>query len=412
MTRWRDRAKHVSLYAWATVISTAVSFITVPITIVTLGAGQWSSYALGQSLGAIGALVTAWGWSITGVPELASAATHGRKKVIHDSSTPRVLLFVVAASLAGAGAYQIAPHSQIACFAAIASTAQGLSLGWAYIGLGAPRAFVVVDVMPRAAGLLAGALLTTVMPAWILPLGVLIGNLGSYGIAAAELSRRLGSSLPYWSSPRQSILVLKSRSPGVIADLASAVYLSLPIVIVGAITPLALPIFALSDKLQRFSKAAFWPLVQASQHWAMKDSQVVHSKVQQAVRASRVIGVLFGFGFATLSPLAASILSANTIRLGWDITIPFGIAFGLSIVAMGTGMIGLTAYRRFKSLAVANAAAGILAAVLLVPATAIAGASGAAWVIVAAETVVVILQSLSLARCARPSTPGLAAGVT
>ena len=386
-------------FSLSVAFSALSTLIVVPILVGTLGAGTWSVIALGQSIGAIAAVAVGWGWSLSGTPSLSRATNDAQRyQIVVEASTPRFVIFMLTLIVgAGVGLLTAPETPWLATISAVAYGAQGLSLGWAFVGLGRGWQYAAIDTLPRVALTIAGSFATAWFGAWIFPVAVLAGYLACWSIAAVVLRRSLLADGTFWSPLKSMPRSLKAHVPGLLNDLPSSIYLAMPLVAVSVLAPMQLANFALLDRLGRSVKAVVYPFVQVHQHRVFSATDFDEA-ARKSVQFFRVFGVVVAVLFVPMAFVGGPLLAHGTIHLSLALVSTYAVGLGLAVASMGTGWIALVGSLKLRALATSTLVSASTALVLLLPLTLIGGGVGAALVVVTAEAIAHVLQSIAYAR--------------
>jgi hypothetical protein len=151
---------------------------------------------------------------------------------------------------------------------------------------------------------------------------------------------------------RRIVRVIRAQSVALQGRLASAAYITLPVVIVGAVAPSALVVFAAAERLQRLTLALLAAVPNALQSWIGKPGPVLkrRRRINHAVMGNVVLGILAGGTFAVLGSTASEILFAGQITLPLQITALCGGVIAVTCVSRATGGLGLVASRKLSAL--------------------------------------------------------------
>lgn len=148
-------------------ISLLTPLVALPLLARSVTVQDFVSVAVGQSVGALGALVVAYGWSVTGPAEVARCDPQQRPALWRESVRTRFLVYVVVAPAALVGARLVDPgESWLAGIVAVASLVGGMTVTWYAVGTGRPGILALYDAMPRAVGNLTGVGMV-VLTGWV-----------------------------------------------------------------------------------------------------------------------------------------------------------------------------------------------------------------------------------------------------
>jgi O-antigen/teichoic acid export membrane protein len=384
-------------YGLSVFISAVVTLLSIPVVIAHSGSTAWASIALGQAIGTGCAVLVGFGWGITGPTQVAIADKAGRARFYVDSLRARLVLFLPGAVLALSLAVALSQSNKIeAATSAVAFTMTGLAAGWFFTGAARPYSFLLLDTLPRVLGTVGGILaLILSAPLIALPAFQLFGIAGGVILSSIRIRRGLSSK---GDSLRSLRTIFMGQSSGIAIAGISALYISVPISLVAWLAPASLPLYALADKVLRFSTSAFAPVTQFLQGWVpAADSQQLSQRVRRAFVLGMVMSITLGIAFVVFLPWISSALSKGTITLSLSLSLPFGFMLGILILAQVTGLVCLLALGREGRLAVYTAFGVVVAIPGIFIGVILAGAQGAAWAMSASEMAALAPQVLLLA---------------
>lgn len=403
----RNAIKHLSGFSLTVVTNAAISLAVIPAIIHVSGSNAWASVAVGQAVGSIASVVLAMGWGYNGPTMIAKASADERQSIVRHSLIARSVLAPVVVAAACAISAAIAPISPgTAALGALPIAIGGLSLTWVFIGARDSTSLFIYDTAPRAVFALAGvaALLATSSLMAFLLLQIAGAVLAIVASTARSLDRprslRLGRK-----NIAESLSHLRQQFYASVTVLSASAYMSMPtLVVAGVGTPRALAIYALAERLGRFTLMALTPINQLVQGWVPSNQERIPERIRLAVKLAAVSAVLLGLSITFLGPLAAHVLSGGKIDVPMTVTAPLGLAIAASSMSRVVGMACLLALSKDRAVAASaliGAAVGVPALFILVP---LAGAAGATSAVAISELSVVVFQSFVLKR-AMTSSP-------
>lgn len=318
------------------------SLVIIPEMIVADGREAWGSIALGQAIGAISAVVIAYGWQITGPVLVAQGDSASRRREYVESLVVRSLLFVPMAALASLVSVLLAnQRPDLAAMGAASMASVGLSASWYFVGTSRPSHLFLAETLPRVLGTLVGIL-------WMRQgAGAMTGLACQFGgIMAATV---VASAWIMFQNPRDEDAPARRRVRstfarqvhGLGASVFSSVYLAAPIVIVSLVAPAIQPGYALVDKLQRQISVGLHPFVAVLQGWVPR---ALPGHRNRRNRQALGLGAAFSLTLAVFVSLSAPLL-VDWVG-GGTITVS-GLVFAL----MG-GFVGLCMFEAVLARAV------------------------------------------------------------
>lgn len=404
-----DLLKRSALFASSIIASTLVGVFSIPILVSQVGASAWGHLAVLQIAGQFFAVATAFGWGATG-PSMVSAAPRDRRKSIYaESIIVRLCLAAVLVPMAAVcGLLLTGQSADVVWLAAVSYVAPGLSAAWYLIGTNRPAALFVFDALPAILGQVTGLVAVLFSPTlsaylWATSVWAVVGVVSS---AAFVLSRQAdgrarSSTKVDWGG------LLRAQSGGASTMLAASVWSAAPTILVQALSPQSVPMFAIIDRLVKYGVLALAPVLQAIQSWVPEAGvdEVPH-RARRAVIISFAIGALGGLLLAVFAPLASDLLTLGQASVPVYLAVLAGAVFAFESVAQIAGLSSLVALGGTRHLALSSVTGtigGVLFACLLVWWIGVAGA------VIAMLAVAVWLASYRLAwvsRLSRRTPPG------
>jgi O-antigen/teichoic acid export membrane protein len=373
----------------------------IPMIIAVLGDTGWAAIAVGQSVGTLAWGVVSYGWAVNGPAIVALSTVEGRRELFLNSLAARLVLLVPSAILAVAITAAVSPTEALAAaVVALAITVTGMGATWVFVGLDRPRQLFWCDSLPRATGILAGGLLLLWTHSGVLFAVVQLAGAVIAAIVSVVYLLRLFPRHGAWVLRAGTVWrTLKEQSFGVATTMTSSLYLQLPIVIVVWLTPVAGPVFALADRVQKYASSALTPLYQAIQGWVPGGGQSeLIARVRRGVDFSLLISGVAFVGYVLLSPWVSTVLGGGTLSFGWDYALATGLILAMSLISQGVGMACLTALGRTRDVAASAVVGAIVGVPAVIIGTLVLPGLGAAWAVAISEFVVTGYQLLALRR--------------
>ena len=306
----------------APILSLLGPLVLLPLLTRTAGPEGWASIATGQALAlAVGAFVQ-YGWPTVGPALVAGRAVDEAKGLYFTSFIMRATLWLIFTPLAVYLTVVLVPPmwATAAGVACAASSLTSLTASWFFVGRSDPTSLVLLDSVPRLAGVLVSALLLATGAGLT---GYLIATAGAeLSVVAGSTLRSARMTQTFRSHLREARSAARSQFGIASAGLLSLGYTRAAVPLVGAVNFGSAPVFAAADRMQSFSRLPLVPIVQSLQGW------VYEGKVQGLPlfreRAVRAIGFTSGAGLlggslvAALTPLAAPFLFGPKIEITWE----------------------------------------------------------------------------------------------
>lgn len=389
-------------YTLTMMANAALSLLVVPVTIYVAGAAAWGAIAVGQSIGSVATIFVALGWGYNGPTLVAQANEVQRKTIAINSIVARLIVAPVLAVLGALLAFHLAPTIPGgAVLAGLTVTLAGLGMSWYFIGEGQPKRLFFLDGLPRWLGNVAGVAALYMWHDVYLFLWIqFAGSLVSILISAIDiLNRGVVSPAGVWNI-RSAFAGVKNQMYAGITVITATSFASLPMLVIAAISPSHVPIYALGERLVRFALMAITPFFQWAQGWVGKigSSRSMKSKIRIASRASYIIAFPVGILVAFCGPFAGQVLSTGRVSLPIVLTIAFGTAVIASTISRVIGMACLLALGDDRSVAISATIGAVIGVPLLFLLTNASGATGAAASLAISEVLVVCYQLIALRR--------------
>lgn len=388
-------------------VSSLSPLIAIPAIIQVGGAEGWAAVAVGQSLGAAGALVVMFGWGVVGPQQVARAGEAEQRHIYWVSGLMRAALFLLvapvlvvctlmlvsgpAATLAAAG---------VTCAAFVA---QGLNASWFLIGQARPGALTLLDSLPRTAGVLAAAglavatqqLLAYAAVALVVELAIATSSFG--------LLAKRGKSLR--ASVGEAAAAGRGQWPLMVSAIFSTGYTRLAVPLVSLVSYSAVPVFAALDRVGTLGRTGMRPFVNSFQAWVASSTgpefwrrSSLASAVVTGVGAAggllvfallpEVLGPAI-FGSLSIAPAQAAVVGAVLVCVAGSYS---------------ATMFGLIPLGRISAVSLSTVTASCLAVPAIAVLAAGGGATGAMLGVLGAEFVVVTWQAMLVYRARRAST--------
>ncbi|MEU1972504.1 hypothetical protein ABZ477_12650 [Microbacterium sp. NPDC019599] len=355
------------LFAISIVASTIVGFFSIPVLVSSIGASGWGHLAVMQSVCQLFAVVVAFGWGAIGPSMVSAAPVQTRKRMYVESLYFRGALALVALPLAYLVCGLLTGETPAAVALAVVSyVVPGLSAAWYFVGTNRPVAMFLCDAMPVILGQVAGLVAILFVPDVTVYLActALFGVGGAAASAIFVLTRPEG---PAGSRTRMPWLeIARVQAAGVSTTISASIWSAAPIVLVQALAPAALPVYAMVDRLMKYGILALAPVLQAVQGWVPEQGpEHVPHRARVAVRIGWGIGALGGLGLAGLSTPLSAVLTLGEATVPWGVAAIAGAAFLFEAVAQLTGLAVLVPLGGGRQLAVSSVATAVVGVPLI-----------------------------------------------
>lgn len=353
------------------------SLIAIPAMIRASGSASWGAIALGQSIGAVGAVLVAYGWGMSGPAKIANCGPSERRRAYLESVTAKVTLIgpvlLVTTGIAG----MLGRDNVVLAVAGAASaTSIGLTAEWYFVGILRPYVFLLVETMPRVGGTILGVLSMNAgagaLAGVVLQLaGVVVAFLSATAWVFASLRSEGAAPLKRRRLPD----ILGEQRHGVVASLGAAVYAAVPLLIVSAVAPAAQPLYALADKVQRQISVAITPLVTVLQGWVPRGR--LQTRASASMWMAAILALVAGVGVWLAGPFLMDWLSDGNLLPGEWVRLLVAIGVSLQLVEAILAKAVLASYGKLKVVAGATLLSGAIALPLVALGSWLWGAQGA-----------------------------------
>lgn len=344
----------------------------------------WASVAVGQTLGALGAILVGYGWSVSGPTRVAAAGSSERAQEYADALRIRLIVLPVAAG-AVLLAIALIPNIDvwIAFVGSLPVLVTAVSASFYFVGTAAPMRLFMLETLPRTALTAVAALLMSVGAIGVV--GGLTVQLGGAVVAISASSiyilrsqfRDVFRRRPH-GSPRATRSLLRRQRSGILSALLVNFYGGAPILIVSFVAPMALPQFSVVDKLTKQLLAGSSPVTAVLQGWVPKAGvDHVQHRARLAVTISWLVSIATSAAVALVSAPLLAWLSAGEYVPPLSTQLLMGAFVGLFLVQNAVSFSALAALGRLPlvnlSLAVC-APIGLVMVALLAPLLGVDGA--------------------------------------
>jgi hypothetical protein len=394
----RTVALRLGTYGLSTAFLGLASLASIPAVIAGGGKGAWVSYVLGQAIGSILAIVSSFGWTVGGPARAAQLHSDEISRSCRVSVFARLVVFGPFAVAAVVIYFLISNANEVeTAVIALAIGVSGMSSSWLLVGTQRPGVLLALDTTPRVAGMLIGSVaisLTGSLMAFAVL--VFVGNLCAV-LGPFVYFKAHRSTQPI--SPRDIFAALRDNRSGAIATLASTVYLSLPVLYLGAFVPTAVVQFGLVDRLHKFISAGLQPLAQFNQGWVPGGNPLLlRKRILRVLKVNLALGLVIGGLVVVLAPAGALLLSVGRVQIGFEYSLPLGVVIFATVVSQCTGMTCLAALSRSSDIAISAMVGAVVGLPMLFLFVSAFSGAGAVWSVAATEVLVLLYQTIALSR--------------
>lgn len=401
------RVFRLSLFLLIPAFSAVTPLIAIPAITHSYGAAGWEAYALGLSIGSAACVIIELGWPLTGPQRVAAESPGARWVTLVSSIRTRALMLVIFAPLAGVVAALLAANAgsaypTTASLVAVAFAAAGLSGNWYFIGVGQPLRILASDTLPRAFLIVASSLAVAAGGSLeLVPFALLVAAVCSP--AACLLLARHERRYPARLTLQDDLRVMRQQLDAVGSRSIAALYMALPIALVGAFAPAALASFAAVDRLMRMALTILQAVPNALQNWLGSAQTPIERRhrVLRSIALNASLGVVAGGVFTFATPWASQVLFTGTVQVDWSLAALGGSVLALVCLSRATGPLALVRYQRIRTITFSAAAAAVIGVPAICILAVVAGAAGAMIGEILAETTAITVQTSALVAAMR-----------
>ncbi|MEX0152432.1 lipopolysaccharide biosynthesis protein [Microbacterium sp. LMI1-1-1.1] len=395
-------ARRLGGFVLSTGFGSAVTLLAVPVVIDGAGPLLWGVQAAIQSAAGLFGVLVAFGWGTTGAAEVASMPPGARPQWYADSLVSRLFLFALGYPLMVLVMWLLNPTLlPLVVIASAAYLVPSLGGAWYFVGEARPDRLFRLEVLPQALGILAS------LPVMIftrdLALTMLVQLL--FNVLAVSLSARVilrGSGARVSPGLAPAFRRLGGQRHAVVTSATSALYVATPLLVLNALAPAALPVYAMGDKLFRFALTAFAPILHFVQGWiSERGPEHRPERIRRVMTLIPLVSLAGGACIVLLGPWAAGLLSQSAIPFGPELSVPFAVVLFAVTLSQVLGLACLVQLGRARDLAASTLLGAVVGAPMLVAGALAFGAPGVAWALALSEVLVVLYQGAVIVRLLR-----------
>lgn len=408
--------RRLGAFGASVAISTVVGLVAIPVVIANAGGQTWGVIALGQSAALLFGVLVSFGWGTVGPAMVAGMPAPARPQMFVDSLVSRLYLFLVTAPVAALTVWLIAAENSgpVAVLACLAYLLPFLGASWFFVGDARPGRLLVFDTLPVTLGTVFGLVgLVATGNVYVYLTIQLVMNLIGVSLSALLVRNRSAAVPRFDFHVGRAFRRLGGQRHGVITAATSSLYVNTPIMVIGAVIPGALAVYAMAEKFFKYGLTAVGPVVQVLQgSIADPDRARQNARIRVAARWAPLAAALCALVMALCIPWASRLLSQGEIQVGMDLSIPMGVVFGAVTVSQVVGLACLIPLGEGKALAVSTVLGAAIGVPLIVVGALTLGVPAVAWGVAISELAVAVYQLGVVRRYFRrhPGTAGAAQG--
>lgn len=362
-----------ALFLFPVAAQAAVSLFSIPVMIESAGSSGWIAIAVGQSIGAIGAVVVSLGWGVTGPARVSVLTQRGKRETLAVSlvSKAAIAIPVLVASLAVI--YLLVDSDPLAILGALAILTLAFNSTWFFVGTSDPVGLVVLDALPRVAVTATGWVMVALGSPVEIGLLAQIGGSVLAGLAVWAFRVGRGSSEFIRSRLWRRLLAeFRGQVNGVASQVIPALFNYSPVILVSLVHPSAAPLFALLDKVQKQIVTGLVPVGNVVVARAASQLSIGNRSRIETARASvwltALVGMFGGVGVLVAGAFLVDLLSQGLFRAeGTLIWVMAGVVCWSFIAAVlpAAALAVVSSLRVATRSALFGASIGVLTAVFM-----------------------------------------------
>jgi O-antigen/teichoic acid export membrane protein len=377
--------------------------LAIPAITAHFGSAGWAAVAIGQSLGAAGAVVVELGWGLSGTQRVARQSPHNRARMLALATVTQLAVLIPVGALACLVAVLVARSYQPeVAVIAVASAAGSINTVWFFIGTGQPGRILLTDSLPRDVPVIVAAIaIASGASLWAFPIALLFAAVISpvIGLLVAGVrpeSFRGISMKRCWRAIRVQGTALAGR-------VFSATYISMPTTLVGIANPGAVGVFAAADRLQRMLLSGLQAFPTAMQGWVGGNPHR-GERLRRAWRAlmlNALLGIVSSVGFVALAPIGSHFLFSGVATITPQLAAVCGLLIFVVCCSRASGGLVLVALRGVPIITVSALGGCVVGVPLILGLSWRFGAVGGLVGELSAEACVLGIQLWGIARLSR-----------
>ena len=402
MRRLGRQVGRLALHLLVPALSAAAPLAVIPAVTSTHGASGWAAVAVGLSVGVATAVVAELGWGIVG-PQRVARGTRPPADLFAAAAASKLVATAILLPVAAAVTLVVVDeHRAAAALVSVGVALGALSPTWYFIGLGRPLLVLLAETVPRVlVSLVSAVAIAAGAPLEVYGAGMVLAAVVTFGV-----SPRLGGARPPGARDFRAVpAVVRSQLVLVVGRGVATTYKSLPVALLGVVSPGSVAGFAAVDRPLRMGLQVVSAIPDRLQTWVgVPSAELAHRRSLVSLGMNAGLGLVVGVGFATTMPSVAAVLFTGTVPVPPGLAVAGGVLIAVVCASRGAGLALVSAGRHAQT-----TTASIGSAVVGVPGVLVLGvhlgALGAVSALVLAETVGLVVQLVVLARAGR-AEPG------
>jgi hypothetical protein len=267
---------NVSNLALPMVTLSLINLLSIPLIISKSSLEIWNEIVVAQAIGSIGAIVIGFGWGVSGPVQVGTVKMKQAIEIFSLSVVSKIAISFFVAPICLAITLAIVGRGLHVILGCLGSLVLGFSSSWFFVGKKRYKELLWLDTCPRVILYLIGIMLCMIVNQInALLLMIFLGGLtGSVLPVTSILKSNLSMLNPIKIKRVFIFTTLSNQKYGFLTVLLSSVYVTLPIILVQVIAPIASPAFNLGLKIVKLSTMLFIPISQFLQGWIVNSSEI------------------------------------------------------------------------------------------------------------------------------------------
>ncbi|AMY23430.1 hypothetical protein [Rhodococcoides fascians] len=404
MTSRRDYsalAVKILTFAMLPALSAFVPLVAIPVITGNFGGDVWVAIALGISIGSAAAVLIEIGWGLNGSIRVARANRASRKGIFGLALYTKIAVLLISLVPVVGLCFAVGlDYVELTITTALAYSLTGLTCSWYFIGIGSPLKILLCEVGPRILFVLVSCLAIIAFQAPVVTYCIALVLSSCVSVIASCVVERISFFDIFGHSRLRLFVAFRQQRQALFARAASALYIALPVTLVGFFAPVSLLVFSSAERMLRMLLSLLQSVPNSFQSYVGEAGNIVvlRRRVKGAVAINVVFGVVASLGFGLMAQFGANVLFSGLVVLPPLVVIFSMIVIFATCCSRAVGSLGLVAFRDLKSIS-ASAAIGALVGIIGIIGSSIEwGAQGALGAMAAAELIVLIYQAFRLFR--------------
>lgn len=387
--------------------SALVPLVAIPIITGEFGGQVWVSVAVGISIGSAGSVLVELGWGLNGSIRVARAASSARKNIFGLALVTKIIvLSLVAIPVVALCVVLGLDNIGVTVLVAIGYLSAGLSPAWYFIGCGSPVKILICEVAPRSILVLFSCVLMLTIDAPVEVYGVALVLSSVFSVMTAIFLEKITVGDVFGHSRIRIVYSIRQQRQALFARAASALYIALPVTLVGFVNPSSLLTFSAAERMLRMFLSVLQSVPNAFQSYvgSANGSGDLKSRIKGTVVLNFIIGVAGAVIFVSFGSTAAEFLFSGLVIIP---TACLWLCAGIVICTCSSravGSLGLVAVRDVKSISISASLGAVIGVAGILAGGSVWGAIGALSAMLIAETVVLGYQLMKLSQALTRNT--------